>query len=185
MDVITLIIVAVSLAMDALAVSVVSGSIYKQLKVKHTLRMALFFGSFQALMPLTGSLAGLSIKKYIAGFDHWLAFALLSAIGAKMIYESFKIPSAEKIINPENTLILLVLAVATSVDALTVGFTLPLLTTSLALAVITIGIITFVLSYLGVYIGKNLGHFFENKIEALAGLALIAIGLKILIPHLF
>ena len=184
MELVTIIVIALGLAMDAFAVSIVSGSAYKQLKLKHTLRIAVFFGGFQAFMPLVGSLAGLSIKKYAAGYDHWVAFGLLSAVGAKMIYESFKISFAEKSFDPSNIFVLLVLSVATSIDALAVGVTLSLITSSIIAAVIIIGIVTFVLSYLGVFIGKKVGHFFENKIEAIGGLVLIALGIKILFEHL-
>lgn len=179
-----IVVIAVGLAMDAFAVSIVSGSAYKQLHVKHALRMAAFFGGFQAFMPLIGSMAGLSLKDYITGFDHWIAFCLLSAVGAKMIYESFKIKSVEKNPDPSNIFVLLALSVATSIDALAIGITLSLITHSIGIAVTIIGVITFVLSYLGVVIGKRFGHFFENKIEILGGLILIAIGVKILIQHL-
>jgi putative Mn2+ efflux pump MntP len=185
MELFVIIIIAVGLAMDALAVSIVSGSVYKQLKLRHILRIAIFFGGFQALMPLIGCLAGLSVKEYTVGFDHWIAFGLLSAVGAKMIYESFKISSAEQTFDPSNIFVLLVLSVATSIDALVVGITLSFITGSIIVAVIIIGIVTFILSYLGIFIGKKVGHFFENKIEALGGLVLIGLGLKILIQHLF
>ncbi len=184
MQLLTIVIIAVGLSMDAFAVSVVSGSVYKQLKIKHAFRMAVFFGGFQAIMPLIGSLAGISIKEYIAGFDHWIAFALLGAVGVKMIYESFKITKTEENFNPENFMVLLALSVATSIDALVVGITLSFLQVSIVTAVVIIGIITFGLSYLGVFIGKRFGHFFENKIEAVGGLVLIGLGLKILIEHL-
>ena len=185
MGLITIIIIAVGLAMDAFAVSIVSGAAYKQLKIKHAFRLAVFFGGFQALMPLIGSLAGLSIKQYIANYDHWVAFALLSAVGCKMIYESFKIKPADRNFDPSNISILLILSIATSIDALTVGITLPLLALSLIKAVIIIGLITFLLSYIGVSVGRKFGHFFESKIEALGGLVLIALGAKILLEHLF
>lgn len=185
MQLLTITIIAVGLAMDAFAVSIVSGSAYKQLKIKHALRVAVFFGGFQALMPLVGSLAGMSIKEYVADYDHWIVFALLSTVGFKMLYESFKITSSKENFNPENILVLLILSVATSIDALAVGITLSFLQVSIATAVITIGLITFVLSYLGVFIGKKVGHFFESKIEAAGGLVLIALGFKILIQHLF
>jgi putative Mn2+ efflux pump MntP len=184
MGFLTIIIIAVGLAMDAFAVSVVSGSAYKQLKIKHAFRMALFFGGFQAFMPLIGSLAGLSVKEYIANYDHWIAFGLLSAVGGRMIYESFKIQSAGGNFNPSNIFVLLVLSVATSIDAFAIGITISLLPVSIAMAVITIGLITFVLSYLGVFIGKKIGHFFENKIEAFGGLVLIGLGIKIIFEHL-
>lgn len=184
MGLITIIIVAVGLAMDAFAVSIVSGSAYKQLNVRHALRIAVFFGGFQAFMPLVGALAGLSVRAYIANYDHWIAFGLLSAVGGKMVYESFKIETAGRNLNPSNILVLLVLSVATSIDALTIGITLSLLNISIALAVTIIGLTTFLLSYLGVFIGKKFGHFFENKIEALGGLVLIGLGVRILFGHL-
>ena len=184
MGLIAIIIMAVGLAMDAFAVSIVSGSAYKQLKVKHALRMAVFFGGFQAFMPLIGSLAGLSVKEYIANYDHWVAFGLLSAVGGKMIYESFKIKSAGEKFNPSNIFVLLVLSVATSIDALAIGITISLLRVSIVMAVVIIGVVTFVLSYVGVFVGKKFGHFFENKIKAAGGLVLIALGAKILIEHL-
>lgn len=184
MELITIIVIAIGLAMDAFVVSIVSGSAYKQLHVKHALRMALFFGAFQAFMPLIGSLAGLGLKDYIADYDHWVAFALLAAVGGKMIYESFKIKSIEDNPDPSNIFVLLVLSIATSIDALAIGITLSLIISSVTLAVIIIGLITFALSYAGVLIGKEFGHFFENRIEALGGLVLIGIGIKILCEHL-
>lgn len=180
MEFITIIIIAVGLAMDAFAVSIVSGSTYRQLKIMHAFRIALFFGGFQAFMPLIGALAGLSIRQRIQAYDHWVAFALLAAVGGKMIYESFQFKPAKQNSDPSNIFVLLVLSVATSIDALAVGVTLSLITTSIALAVTIIGVVTFILSYLGVAVGKRFGHFFENKIEALGGIVLIAIGIKIL-----
>jgi len=184
MELVTIVVIAVGLAMDAFAVSIVSGTAYRQLKIKHAFRLAFFFGGFQAFMPLIGSLAGLSVKEYIADYDHWMAFGLLSAVGGKMIYESFKIKSAEKNFNPSNIFVLLVLSVATSIDALAIGVTLSIITSSIVAAVIIIGLVTFVLSYIGVFIGKKFGHFFENKIEAVGGLVLVGLGAKILIEHL-
>ncbi len=171
--------------MDAFVVSIVSGSAYKQLHVRHALRMALFFGAFQAFMPLIGSLAGLTLREYIARYDHWIAFGLLAAVGGKMIYESLKIKSVEENPDPSNIFVLLVLSVATSIDALAVGITLSLIAGSIIVAAIIIGLITFILSYLGVYIGKRFGHFFESKMEAIGGVILIGIGTKVLIEHLF
>ena len=182
-ELLTIIVVAVGLAMDAFAVSIVSGATYRQLHVKHALRIALFFGGFQAVMPLIGSLAGLSLKEHIVDYDHWIAFGLLTAVGGKMIYEAFKIEQAEKRFDPTSLITLLALSVATSIDALAVGITLSLIATSIIEAVIVIGAVTFMLSYLGVAIGKRFGHFFESKIEILGGIILIAIGVKILLEH--
>ncbi len=184
MHLITILFIAVGLAMDAFAVSIVSGSVYKDLQIRHILRMSLFFGGFQAVMPLIGFLAGLGLKGYICACDHWIAFVLLSFVGGKMVYESFQIESAEKNRDPSNLLVLLALSVATSIDALAVGVTLSLLTTAIFVAVTVIGVVTFGLSYAGVYIGRRFGHFFENRIEIAGGLILIGIGLKILADHL-
>jgi putative Mn2+ efflux pump MntP len=184
MELFTILFIAVGLAMDALAVSVVTGSVYKEFKLRHALRMALFFGGFQAVMPIIGFLAGLGLMVYIAPYDHWIALALLAFVGAKMIYESFRIEAAERDRNPANLAVLLILSFATSIDALAVGITLSLLKAPIALAVTIIGLVTFVLSYSGVFIGKRFGHFFESKVEIIGGLILIAIGIKIVIEHL-
>ena len=184
MTLITIIIIAVGLAMDAFAVSIVSGAVYKRLNITHAFRMAAFFGAFQAFMPLIGYLAAASVKDYIAHYDHWIAFGLLSIVGVKMIIESFKIKAEKQNFDPSNLIILLILSVATSIDALAIGVTLSFITQAIVKAVIIIGIITFILSYLGVFIGKKFEHFFETKIEALGGIILIAIGVKILLQHI-
>ena len=184
MKILTILFIAVGLAMDAFAVAVVTGSVYKEFKVKHALRMALFFGGFQAVMPIIGYLAGLGLKNCIEAYDHWVAFALLCVVGGKMIYESFKIEAVERNRDPSNLLVLLALSVATSIDALAVGITLSLLKMPILLAVAIIGMVTFILSYCGVSLGKRFGHFFESKVEIVGGLILIAIGVKIVIEHL-
>ena len=185
MNILTIIVIAVGLAMDAFAVSVATGATYKKPKKNHAFKMALAFGSFQAIMPVVGWLAGLTLRQIIKDYDHWVAFTLLALIGGKMIYESFKIKQAQQKADTLSAAMLLGLALATSIDALAVGITFSfLLANSLAIAVIIIGIITFALSYAGFYIGKNFGHFFENRIEAIGGLILLAIGIKILLEHL-
>ena len=175
--------IAVGLAMDTFAVSIVTGAAYKQLHIRHTLRMAGFFGGFQAFMPLVGYLAGLTVRQYVSNYDHWIAFGILAAVGLKMIYESFKIKEERRTPNPANLAVVFALAVATSIDALAVGSTLSLITSAIALAVIIIGVVTFGLSFAGVYIGKKFGHFFEGGIEAIGGLVLIGLGIKIVLQH--
>jgi putative Mn2+ efflux pump MntP len=184
MKLVTILFIAVGLAMDAFAVSVVTGSVYKELKVRHALRMALFFGGFQAIMPIIGFLAGLGLRNYIEPYDHWVAFGLLSFVGGKMIYESFQIEAAERNRDPSNLLVLVALSFATSIDALAVGITLSLLKAPIALAVMIFGLVTFILSYGGVFIGKRFGYFFESKVEVAGGVILIAIGIKIVVEHL-
>lgn len=178
--------IGIGLAMDAFAVSVVCGAVFKQLHILHALRMALFFGAFQSLMPLLGFAAGKMFEGFIGIYDHWAAFVLLTLVGGKMIYEAFKIEEVEKKpSDPSSLIALLVLSLATSIDALAVGFTLSLVTRFIIAAVLLIGVITFGLSYVGYAIGKRVGHFFENKIEIFGGVILILIGLKILLGHLF
>ncbi len=184
MDTMSIIFIAFGLAMDAFAVSITRGVTIKYLRIYSALAIAMCFGAFQAVMPLIGWLAGLSLRDVISGFDHWIAFGLLSSIGFKMIYESFTVESSEKEINPLNVFVLLILSVATSIDALAVGISLSFLNISIAIPAIIIGTVTFLLTLLGVFIGKRFGHFFENKIEILGGLILIGIGVKILIEHL-
>lgn len=184
-EIITVLGIAVGLAMDAFAVSVASGYTVKNMCSRCALRMAFCFGAFQAFMPLLGYLAGNTLAGYLVEYDHWVAFVLLVLIGGKMIYESFKIEEVEKKVqDPSCPVTLVVLSIATSIDALAVGVTLSLITEHIYITVIVIGLITFFLSYIGYVIGKKMGHFFENKIEIIGGLILIAIGIKILISHL-
>ena len=185
MDAITVVVIAFGLALDAFAVSVASGFTIKQLRVRHALRIALFFGAFQAVMPAIGWLAGLSLRNLITEFDHWIAFILLAFIGGKMIYESFKLESDRKQIDPLRLDVLLMLAIATSIDALAVGVTFAFLNVAIVWPVLIIGLITFGTSFVGVFIGDRFGHIFESRIELIGGLILIAIGLKILLEHLF
>ena len=184
MEFITIIVIAVGLAMDAFAVSIASGTACKQLKVRHAVRMAFFFGAFQAFMPLAGSLAGVTFKNVIASYDHWVAFGLLTVIGGKMIYESFTLKRTQDQLNPASITTLLILSIATSIDALAVGVTLSIITSSIFTAVMIIGLITFGLSLIGTWLGRRIGHLFENRIEIAGGIILIAIGLKILGQHL-
>jgi len=183
MSIPTIIFIAIGLSMDALAVSVASGFTITRLRIRHAVRIALFFGGFQSIMPILGWLAGSSLQKFIAGFDHWVAFGLLCFIGGKMIYESTKMAEREKI-DPLKLHVLLVLAVATSIDALAVGLSLSFLNVAIIMPSVIIGVVTFAVSFTGVYIGRKFGHFFESKLEVAGGLILIAIGIKILIEHM-
>ncbi|MFC1682713.1 manganese efflux pump MntP family protein [Candidatus Zixiibacteriota bacterium] len=184
MNLFTTTIIALGLAMDALAVSIASGVAIKDLRAGNALRIGIFFGSFQALMPVIGWLAGNSLRDYISGVDHWIAFGLLGCIGCKMIYESAKIPSRRKDFDPLSISVLLVLSIATSIDALAVGISFAFIRVAIITPIIMIGVITFLLSFIGTYIGNKMGHFFERKIEFIGGLVLIVIGAKILIEHL-
>jgi putative Mn2+ efflux pump MntP len=184
MEFVTIIVIAVGLAMDAFAVSVASGAAYQQLDLRHAFRMAFFFGVFQAFMPLAGSLAGVTLKNVIASYDHWVAFGLLTVIGGKMIYESFTLKRSQDQLNPASVATVLILAIATSIDALAVGVTLSIITSFIFTAVMIIGLITFGFSLVGTWLGRRIGHLFENRIEIAGGIILIAMGLKILGQHL-
>lgn len=184
MDLITIILIAFGLAMDALAASLTMGMTIRNLKMKHALEIACFFGAFQTFMPAVGWLAGFTLASLISGVDHWVAFGLLSFIGCKMIYESTKMKQNEKTSNALTIWVLLFLSVATSIDALAVGLSFALLKTPIATPIIVIGVVTFSLSLLGVSIGKRFGHLFENKIEIVGGFILITIGIKVLVEHL-
>jgi len=180
----TMFLIAIGLAMDAFAVSIANGVSMKTLRVRHAFTIAFFFGAFQAIMPVVGWLAGLSVADLVEHYAHWVAFILLAAIGGKMIYESFQIKEAEDDPCSLNIGVLLVLSIATSIDALAVGLSFAFLRTEILAPILIIGAVTFVLSFLGVVIGEKIGHLFESKIEFLGGLILIGIGGKILLEHL-
>ena len=184
MSLLKLVGLAIGLAMDAFAVSLTSGLTMRKLKVRYALRIALFFGVFQALMPIIGYLAGLSIRTMIESFDHWVAFGLLAFVGGKMLFEAIFMKEEDREINPDDFGLLLMLAIATSIDALAVGLSLSLLKIEILMPAVLIGVVTFALSFMGVYLGRRIGHLFEQKIEILGGLVLIGIGIKILLEHL-
>lgn len=181
-----LFLIAVGLSMDAFAVSICKGLKMQRFNVRHAGVIALAFGGFQALMPVIGWFLGKQFESYITGIDHWIAFALLAVIGGKMAVESFK--KEEEDSSNENEKLdvkeLLVLAVATSIDALAVGITFAFLQVGIVPAVSLIGVITFVLSAVGVFIGHKFGAKFKSKAELAGGIILILIGLKILLEHL-
>lgn len=181
MDIISISCIALGLAMDCFAVSLVSGLTIKELKITYPLKIAIFFGVFQAVMLLLGWFAGKGAENLISSFDHWIAFGLLVLIGFKMIYEGCKKDTKENF--PLNTPLLFILSFTTSIDAFAVGVSFAFLKISPLLPAIVIGIVTFLLSGLGTFIGNRVGHFFENRIKILGGITLIGIGVKILIEH--
>jgi putative Mn2+ efflux pump MntP len=184
MNLITILFLAIALATDAFAVSIAGGIGIKNLRIKHALILASWFGFFQALMPLAGWLGGVKLQRFICGIDHWVIFGLLSFIGCKMIYEALHLETYEKKVDPMDKRVLFALSVATSIDAFAAGVGLALLGVPILRPVIIIGLITFTMSFAGVLIGDRGSHFFEKKIEVLAGVILITIGLKVLITHL-
>ncbi len=186
MQAVTLIGIALGLAMDAFAVSIASSIIIGKISGRQVFRLAFHFGLFQAMMPLLGWLAGGSIRQYIESWDHWIAFGLLVLIGLKAIWGSRGDRSEdEKKRDPSRGLSLVVLSVATSIDALAVGLSFAMLNVAIWYPCLVIGVITAVLSMLGVLLGNQLGTRFGKIMEALGGIVLIFIGLKILVEHLF
>lgn len=184
MDIITTVLIAFGLAADAFAVSITSGIKIKRLRIKNALMIATFFGFFQAIMPLVGWLVGRGLKGLISEVDHWVAFGLLGFVGCRMIYESIHSGTTRKELNPLNVYVLLTLSVATSIDALVVGISFAFLQKYIATLVISIGLVTFILSFIGVFVGNLFENWFNNKIEIMGGLILIYIGAKILLDHL-
>jgi putative Mn2+ efflux pump MntP len=182
-DIVTVLFIAIGLAMDAFAVSMAHGMTVQNRRVATGLTMAFSFGAFQAFMPVLGWLAGLSFIELISGFDHWLAFGLLAFIGGRMIYAA-KTASKEEKETKLTAPVLLILSVATSIDALAVGLSFSLLRVSITTPVIAIGIVTFLLSLTGFSFGNKIGKFFKRKVQAIGGIVLIAIGIKILLEHL-
>lgn len=184
MDLPTTLLIALGLSLDALAVSLCSGLALPGVRPGQALRMAFFFGGSQALMPVLGWLAGRGLVGTIGRFDHWIAFALLAAVGGKMVFEGLRRNTCETRPDPFRLGTLCVLALATSIDALAVGVSFSLLAVSIALPVVIIGGVTFALSLGGVYLGRRFGDVLGNRIEAVGGVVLVGIGVKILVEHL-
>lgn len=177
--------IAIGLSMDALAVSIASGAALVRGKLRQAVRIAAFFGLFQALMPALGWLVCKSFRETVASVDHWIAFGLLSVIGAKMIWESWQFDDEDETSRVEHTTIrLLALSIATSIDALAVGGSYAFLGVSIAQPIVIIGAVTFGACFAGVLLGARVGHWFEGRIELVGGLVLIGIGAKILGEHL-
>lgn len=183
LDALTLLAIAFGLAMDAFSVSVASGVALKGDSERNAFKMAFSFGTFQAFMPLLGWLTGTKMLDFISGVDHWLAFTLLLLVGFKMIYESTK-PEAYRKKRKLGFCTLLMLSVATSIDALAVGLSFAFLKVPIAHPIIVIGAVTFTLSFIGAALGDRIKSLSSNKIEIAGGIILIGIGVKILLEHL-
>ena len=185
MDFVTTLLVAVGLAMDAFAVSLGAGTSHQSNNARSRLRLSFHFGLFQAFMPVLGWLAGSSIDRFISNIDHWIAALLLAYVGGKMIREGF---SAEPLVfsdDPSRGKNLVMLSVATSIDALAVGLSLSMLKVQIISPAVIIGVVTFSLSLFGLLVGNYLGNKFGKVSQVLGGVILIGIGLRVLITHLF
>jgi len=189
-DIFILIGIAVGLSLDAFTVSVTNSTIIKNLELRHGLRMSVFFGFFQMIMPIIGWAAGLTFSQYIQGFDHWIAFGLLAFVGGRMIWSGLPMNKQTDSSNNENNQdcrnlpTLFVLSIATSIDAMAVGLSFALIEISIIFPAIIIGIITFLMSLIGYFIGKRIGEKLDFKLEVIGGIILIGIGIKILFDHI-
>lgn len=184
---------AVGLAMDATAVAAARGMAVSSVRTNQVLSVALFFGGFQAAMPVIGWAIGARIGPYVEAWDHWIAFVLLVAIGGKMLWEARSSTNDEALTESRRAerdaslfspKVMVVLAIATSIDALAAGLTLPLLEAPLVLSIVTIGVTTALLSALGLFAGRRFGAVLGRRLDAAGGLVLIGLGTKILLEHL-
>ena len=187
MGIVELLLTAIALSMDAFAVSVCKGLGMRRMRYDQALVISLYFGVFQALMPLIGWLLGTSFSRYIQAFDHWIAFVLLAFLGGKMLWDVFhekedgEQKSAGRRLDHRE---LFMLAIATSIDALAVGIAFACLDVNIWSSISIIGVTTLVISFAGVWIGNRFGNRFQKKAEIAGGLVLILIGVKILAEHL-
>lgn len=181
-----IILIAVGLSMDACAVSLGKGLNIKCFNAGHAFIIAAFFGVFQAVMPVIGWAVGVQFEHYIVEFDHWIAFIVLAFLGIKMIVDAVRGNDEGKSDTEEKLDIkeLFILAIATSIDALVVGITFAFLQIDIVPAVITIGVVTFLLSYAGVFVGSRFGKAYGKPANIIGGIVLIGIGAKILLEHL-
>ncbi len=184
MQLIYLFLIAIGLAMDSVTVSISCGLILLNYSHKNALRIGLYMGFFQGLMPIIGFFLGSSFKSYIEDFDHWIALVILSFLGGKMIWEYIKNKDEIICFDATSHKVLFGLAIATSIDALAVGITFSVIDVTILTAGIIIGIVSFVLSYLAVYLGSKFRQKIKFPFELFGGLILIAIGIKIFIEHM-
>jgi len=185
MDYLEILGIAVALAMDAFSVSIAAGVIIERPGFRHYFRLAFHFGLFQFMMPLIGYSGGMFIEKFIRDYDHWVALALLGYIGLRMVRESFTENDAPRLkVDPSRGWYLLMLSVATSIDALAVGLSLGVLNRPIIAPSVIIGLVCALFSVAGVALGRKAGPLLGRRVERIGGLILIAIGMKIVIDHL-
>jgi len=183
-DFVSILLIAVGLSADCFAVALgVSTQITRRFPLQ-VLRVSLSFGLFQALMPILGWLAGTTIVEFIESFDHWLAFGLLAIVGGRMLWESFHPHSGQSKTDITKWFILLTLSIATSIDALAVGLSFAFLNVNITLAVLTIGLISLMVTAIGFGLGRKASRLIGKRAEAIGGIILLAIGIRILLSHI-
>ncbi len=181
---IEVLLIAIGLAMDAFAVSICKGLSMKKIDFKKLFIIALYFGVFQAGMPVIGYFLGESFEEFVTSIDHWIAFILLSFIGINMIRETFADSDDEASNDDTSFKTMVILAIATSIDALAIGITFAFLETNIWISAGVIGVVTFLISAIGVIIGNRFGDKYEKRAEIFGGVILIIMGIKILCEHL-
>jgi manganese efflux pump family protein len=185
MDLITVLVLAIGLSMDSFAVSISCGLAEQKVSFSHAVKIAISFAFFQGMLPIVGWWMGTGIKTYVENVDHWIAFILLAYLGGKMIYEGITMPADKKESDIYSFRHIMTLSIATSIDALVVGFSYALAASEQIFGgAVIIGAVTFFFSMLGIRIGKDVGGKFGSKVEILGGLILIGLGFKILFEHL-
>lgn len=184
MELLTSFLVAIGLAMDAFAVSIGAGTSGQVVDLRSKARLAFHFGWFQAMMTILGWFLGITVERYVAAFDHWIAFALLAYVGINMIRNGIKGDDERFEQNPSKGGTMVLLSVATSIDAMAVGLSMALIGTSVWLPALIIGVVTLVLSAFGLQMGCQLGEKFGKRVEILGGLILLVIGFRVVITHM-
>ncbi|GFO63752.1 manganese efflux pump MntP family protein [Geomonas paludis] len=183
MDWISIFGIALALAMDAFAVALATGAVLNPVTGRHLFRLGFHFGLFQALMPIAGWLLGLTVQKWITAYDHWIAFGLLAYVGGRMIVEAFEEDEDTAPSDPTKGLTMVMLSVATSIDAFAVGLSLAMLGVSVWVPSVVIGLVAGVLTVTGMLLGRRLGDNWGKRVEVCGGVVLCLIGLKILLEH--
>lgn len=183
MGFLTILVIATGLSFDTFAVSVSSGLAMPKISFRDAFKVAFVLAFFQAAMPLIGWLAGTGLSKYASDYDHWIAFGLLTLLGGKMIFESFRNDEQDNNFNPLDFKVQVMMAIATSIDALIVGVSFAFLEFRIILSTLIIGSVTFIVSMLGMLFGKKVGAKLGKRMEIIGGVILMAIGLKILLEH--
>lgn len=178
-----ILLIAIGVAMDAFAVSISKGLTLSRIELRHTLLAGIWFGGFQSLMPIIGYFIGISFSEIVGSIDHWIAFALLLIIGLNMIREAIW-GEEERVNNDFGWRTMLLMAIATSIDALAIGISMAFIGADIWMAAAVIGVVTFILSASGIYLGRVVGSHLGSKSGIIGGIVLIAIGIKILVEHL-
>ncbi|WP_282014716.1 manganese efflux pump MntP family protein [Marinifilum flexuosum] len=184
MELVSIFLIALGLSVDSFAASVCSGLAIKKIRFLQAVKIAFFLALFQGGMPVIGWFIGWEINELIKDFDHWIAFILLAGLGSKMIYESLSNNEEDSSFNPLKLTVLIGISVATSIDALVIGFSMALIDVIIWWPAVIIGVVTFIASMLGMLLGKKIGSQTSKRFEVVGGIVLILIGLRILIEHL-